>query len=91
MNGFRMCGPDSLDAKKVKGNIVVCVPGDMLGINYPEVEVYDKGGVATIMVDDELKSYAQVFRHPAVTVVSQGVGSHILCNYYCGAEVQLQQ
>nr|XP_024390186.1 subtilisin-like protease SBT5.3 isoform X2 [Physcomitrium patens] len=74
----RMCGPDSLDAKKVKGNIVVCVPGDMLGINYPEVEVYDKGGVATIMVDDELKSYAQVFRHPAVTVVSQGVGSHIL-------------
>lgn len=57
MNGFRMCGLDLLDVKKVKGNIVVCVFGDMLGINYLEVEVYDKGGVVIIMVDDELKFY----------------------------------
>lgn len=73
-----MCGAGSLDAKKVQGSIVICVPGYMLGINFPEVEVHAKGGVATIIIDEDLKSYAQVFHQPAVTVVSQGVGNHIL-------------
>ncbi|KAG0579562.1 hypothetical protein KC19_4G107000 [Ceratodon purpureus] len=74
----RLCGEDSLDAEKVKGSIVVCAPGDMFGIYYPEVEVHAKGGVATIIIDEDLKSFAQVFHQPAVTVVSQGVGNHIL-------------
>jgi hypothetical protein len=75
---LRVCGADSLDAKKVRGSIVVCVPGDMVGISYPEVEVHAKGGVATIIIDEDLKSFAQVFHQPAVTVISQGVGNHIL-------------
>ena len=73
-----MCGTDSLDAKKVRGSIIVYIPGDMFGISYPEVEVHAKGGVATIIIDEDLKSSAQVFHQPTVTVVSQGVGNHIL-------------
>lgn len=73
-----MCSPGSLDAEKVKGSIVVCIPGNTFGYYFPEVEVHDKGGIATIIIDEDLKSFAQVFHQPSVAVVSVGVGNHIL-------------
>jgi len=78
MVNFRVCSPTSLDAEKVKDSIVVCVPGNTFGLYYPEEEVHAKGGIASIIVDDDLKSYAQVFTQPSVTTVSVGVGKHIL-------------
>lgn len=76
-SAFRVCAPGSLDATKVKDSIVICVPGNTFGLYYPEEEVHAKGGIATIIIDDDLKAYAQVFKVPSVTTVSVGVGDQI--------------
>ncbi|XP_010540255.1 PREDICTED: subtilisin-like protease SBT4.14 [Tarenaya hassleriana] len=66
------CISDSLDAKKVKGKVVMC----RLGGTGPESTVKSSGGVGTIIADGHYLDNAQIFMASA-TMINTSLGDSI--------------
>lgn len=68
---FRRCHPETLDASKVKGKIVVC---DGNNDDYSTREkisiVQEAGGVGLVNADDQTRSVASNFGKFPATVIS---------------------